>query len=669
MAEIKGITIELNGDSSGLIKAINKVRTEAKGFEKELGYINNSLKFNPKNVDLMKQKIAVLNDATKASGKNIEEMKKALAEMKAGGIDETNEEYRELQREIIRAESKQKAYNKELLKLKAAASTLGRAGAAMKDFGSKVESAGNALRGVSMAAAGIDAAIAGLAYKSGVAADDLNTLAKVTGISTQELQKYKAAADLVDVSVETIAKSQTKMKKSMLSAQQGSKNVGEAFKTLGVDIEDSNGHLRNQDDVFAEAIAALGKMQNETERDAIAMQIFGKSASELNPLIEDNGETFKRVADIFKNNNLELVDQETIDRANAFNDELDIIKATWGAALQSIGMQLAGYLAPAMEKIGGLIQKIAGWLSSLDPQVLAIIGVIAGVVAGLAPVLIIIGKLAAAIGSIMTLMSTLGVTLGAIAAHVGIVIGVIAALIAIGVLLYKNWDKIKEYAGIVKDWVVKKWTELKTAVANTFNAIKTTVTTVWANIKTSIVNTVTNIKNSIVNAFTSAKNTITSIFNVIKAVATGAWNGIKFAITHPIDAAVLAVKLAISRIKSFFSGLHLQLPHIKLPHFKLSGKLSLAPPSVPKLSIDWYKNGGIFTSPTIFAGSGVGVGEAGAEAVLPLKELWRQLDKRFATQGVTININAPQGMDVNALALEVQRRLIELEKRRTAAWA
>ena len=87
-----------------------------------------------------------------------------------------------------------------------------------------------------------------------------------------------------------------------------------------------------------------------------------------------------------------------------------------------------------------------------------------------------------------------------------------------------------------------------------------------------------------------------------------------------------------------------------------------------KNSID-YENGGIFTRPTIFAGAGVGVGEAGAEAVLPLKELWREMDKRFATQGVTININAPQGMDVNALASEVQRRLIELEKRRTAAWA
>jgi flavodoxin len=250
---------------------------------------------------------------------------------------------------------------------------------------------------------------------------------------------------------------------------------------------------------------------------------------------------------------------------------------------------------------------------------------------------------------------------------VGIVIGVIAALIAIGVLLYKNWDKIKEYAGIVKDCVVKTWTQLKTSVTNIFNAIKTTVTTVWTNIKTSISNVVTGIKTAIKNAFTSAKNTVSNIFNTIRTIAVGAWTGIKYAITHPIDAAVLAVKLAISKIKGFFSNLSLKLPHIKLPHFKLSGKLSLAPPSVPKLSIDWYKNGGIFTQPTIFGG--VGVGEAGAEAVLPLKKLWEEMDKRFMPQdNIVINVYGSQNMNVNQLAEEVQRRLVQLQRQKAKAF-
>ena len=679
---IKGITIEFQGDTTKLDKSLRDVNKSTKEIDKELKQVNNSLKFNPKNVELLSQKQSLLTKKVEETGQKLDLLKQKQAGMDSGDIEHTEAEYRELQREIIKAENQQKFYNAELKKVKAASSSLGQAAAKMKDLGAKATAAGNALKPLSAAGAAVDIALAGLAYKSGAAADDLNTLSKVTGIGVTELQKYKAASDLVDVSVEAIAKSQTKLKKNMLSAAQGFDTLtvaedgtvtggnatAKAFEELGVKVTDSNGNLRDQETVFQETIAALGQMKNETERDALAMQIFGKSATELNPLIEDNGETYKKVADIFNNNKLKLVDQETLDQANAFNDSIDTIKLTWSAALSQVGMQLVGYLAPAMEKIAEIAGKIAGWLSQLNPQVLTVIGIIAGVVAAIAPVLIIVGKVATGISAIMSLMSTLGVSLGAIAGPIGIVIGVIAALIAIGVLLYKNWDTIKAKATELKDWVVTKWTELKTAVTNIFTAIKTTVTTIWTNIKTSIVNTVTNINNSIVNAFTSAKDTITSIFNIIKAVATGAWNGIKFAITHPIDAAVLAVKLAISKIKSFFSGLKLQLPHIKLPHFKLSGKLSLAPPSVPKLSIDWYKTGGIFNSPTI-----AGIGEAGPEAVIPLDTLWKKLDKIAESNSgggnnVVINVHASPGMDVKALAREVEAVLVRQGEQRRAAW-
>lgn len=618
---IKGITIEFRGDTTQLSKAINQMRGEAKELDKELGYIKTALKFDPKNVNLLKQKMELLKQSTSKSKKDVEDLKKALEEMEKSGIDRTSAEYRELEREIAIAEAKQKSLNKEIRKLEASTSTLGQASQKMADFGNATTKAGESLRSLSMVAGAVDLALAGLTVKAGQTADDLNTMSKVTGISTAELQKYKYSADLLDVSVETIAKSQVKMKKSMYSAQQGSSAMAEAFATLGVAIEDSNGQLRNQDDVFTESIKALGQMENETERDAIAMQIFGKSASELNPLIEDNGETFQRVSDIFKNNNLEIVDQETIDKANQFQDALDTLKLTGMATLSTIGMQLAGYLAPAMEKIAEVLGKVMGWLSQLDPQVLTIIGIIAGVLAVLSPLLIVVGKIAFAISSIMTLASTLAPIIAGVGSTLLPIIGIIAGVIAIGVLLYKNWDTIKEYAGIVKDWVVEKFTALRDGIVNIFNSIKTTVTTVWNNIKT--------------------------------------------AITTPIQSAVDFIKKAIDKIKGFFSGLKIELPHIKLPHFKLTGSLSIIPPSVPKLSIDWYKNGGIFTNPTIF--QGVGVGEAGAEAVLPLKKLWDEMDKRF-NSGVVINVTASPGMDVNELAKEIERRLINSTKRQNYAW-
>ena len=180
MAEIKGITIPIKGDATELQQALGKIRTEAREVDKELGYINKSLKFNPKNVDLLRQKLAVLNTAADDNEKKINDMKAALDKLKKSGVDETSAEFRELQREIIKAESKQKAYNAEIKKLKGATSSLGQAAASMAAFGNNATKAGEALRGVSMAAAGIDAALGALAVKSGQAADDLVTLSKVT---------------------------------------------------------------------------------------------------------------------------------------------------------------------------------------------------------------------------------------------------------------------------------------------------------------------------------------------------------------------------------------------------------------------------------------------------------------------------------------------------------
>ncbi len=610
MAEVKGITIPIRGDATELSKALYKIRQEARDVDKELNYINKALKLDPKNVDLLRQKMAVLNKAAEENKTNIENMKKALAEMKAQGVSETSAEYRELQREIVKAEANQKKYNAELRQLEQSTSKLGQASAKMQEFGNKATQAGQALKGLSMAAAAVDAAIAALAVKSGQAADELITLSKTTGISTDDLQKYKAAADLVDVSVETIAKSQKKMKATAYQAAEGTGAAAEAYAKLGVSVVDSNGELRQQDAIFTDVIRALGQMENETERDAVAMQIFGKSASELNPLIEDGGETYERVAQIFANNGLEIVDQETLQRANEFNDSLDTIKATWGAAITQIGTKLAAYLAPAVEKIAQFLEKVAGWLSKLSPQALTIIGIIAGLVAGLAPALIIIGKLSMAISSIMALLPTIGPIIAAVSGPIGIVVAAIGGLIAVGVLLYKNWDTIKEKAAQVVAWVVDKWNALKDALA-----------TIGARIVENI--------------------------------------------TAPIKNAFEIIKAIVQKIKDVFSNLQINIPHIKTPHFSITPSGwqlgDLLKGIIPKLGIDWYKTGGIFNSPQV-----IGVGEAGPEAVIPIDKL---RDVLGGVGGITVNVYGSDNMSVDELALKVQEKIITLQNRRRQAWA
>lgn len=194
--------------------------------------------------------------------------------------------------------------------------------------------------------------------------------------------------------------------------------------------------------------------------------------------------------------------------------------------------------------------------------------------------------------------------------------------------------------GTIKNVISTVWTAIstkistvlntiKTVVSTVFNAIKSVASTVWNGIKSAISTVVDGIKSKVSSVFNAVKSTVTSVFNGIKSTTTSVWNGIKSAIITPIEAAKNTIKGIVDKITGFFSGMKISLPHIKLPHFSISGKLSIAPPSVPRLSIDWYKEGGIMTRPTLFGMNGMNLmagGEAGAEAILPLKNFYNQLE-------------------------------------------
>ena len=698
---VKGITIEFRGETTKLSSAIRQIDKETRGLDKELRNINTALKFNPTSIDLWRQKQTVLGEKIKESQEKLKLLKNEQARMDASGVDKNSAEYRNLQREIITTESKLKTFKGQLkevgnVKLRAVSEQF-------KQLGTNLTNAGQAMVPLSAAGAAVAGSLGILAVKSGQAADDLNTLSKVTGVSTQQLQLYKAGADLVDVSVETIAKSQQKLTKSMSSASGGTGKQAEAFKKLGVSVTNADGSLKSSDQVFNEVIKALGGVNNETERNALAMTLMGKSAMELNPLIEDGGKTYEQLAQTMAANNLKFVDQETLDGANRFNDALDTLKASGLATLQTLGTQLASYLAPAMETIAGALEKVLGWLSQLSPQTLTIIGVIASVIAVIAPLLLFLGKISFAISSITGLMSTLGLSFGAIAGPIGIAIAAIAAIITIGVLLYKNWDKIKAAAKAlfdkikttfesIKTAVINVWNTIKTAISNAWNAIKTTVSnainavkakvtsvftavlgkivTIWNKIHFTINMTILKIKLAVKNTFDKVKSNITTVFNNVLTKVKTIWGKIKEAITKPIEKAKETVQKAIDKIKDIINGAKLKLPHFKLPHFKIDG--GELPWGIggkgrkPSISVDWYAKGGIFDSASL-----IGVGEKGPEAVVPLDTLWKKLDNIAAASSgpaVQIVVNAAPGMDVNALAAEVERRLINSTNRRRLAW-
>lgn len=170
-------------------------------------------------------------------------------------------------------------------------------------------------------------------------ADEINTLSSVTGMSTESIQEYKYAAELVDVSFETLSGSMKKNIKSMSSAKDGAGDAAEAYKKLGVAVTDSEGNMRDSETVYWEAIDALGNIENETERDATAMTLFGKSATELNPLIETGTDNLNKLKTEAQEMGA-VMSQDSLDALSNFDDSLQKLKSGASAAKNALGTVL-----------------------------------------------------------------------------------------------------------------------------------------------------------------------------------------------------------------------------------------------------------------------------------------------------------------------------------------
>lgn len=290
--------------------------------------------------------------------------------------------------------------------------------------------------------------------------------------------------------------------------------------------------------------------------------LFGKSGDQIYNAVKNGSLDFRELSASAgdASGTLEQAFQQSLTPADQWQMTMNALKDTG----YEIGNTIMEYLQPAMEKLNEKIQAFSEWWSKLSPETKDMILKIAAIAAAVGPVVLILGKLATGIGAIISLVTTVAPMMAGLAGPIGIAIAAVAALIAIGVALYKNWDKIKAVAGKLKDWVVNKFTALKTAVSNIFN-------------------------------------------------------GIKDKMLAPIQKARDMIKKIIEKIKGFFN-FKAKIPKIKLPHFAIhpkGWKLSdLLEGVIPSLGIDWYAQGGIFKSPRV-----IGVGEAGPEAVLPIEKL------------------------------------------------
>lgn len=203
----------------------------------------------------------------------------------------------------------------------------------------------------------IETALIDLTKAAAGAADEILTLSTVTGISTDTLQEYAYAAELVDVSVETITDSQTKLIRSMSDAQSGTASQIEAFEKLGIAYTNADGTLRDSQTVYWEVIDALGEMTNETERDAAAMDLLGRSARELNPLIEAGSERMEELAKEARESGY-VMSSDMLNALGKVDDAMQKLNNTSEAAKNSIAAEFAPFLTDALMDIRDLVQGL-----------------------------------------------------------------------------------------------------------------------------------------------------------------------------------------------------------------------------------------------------------------------------------------------------------------------
>lgn len=241
---------------------------------------------------------------------------------------------------------------------------------------------GVAFAAVGTAAVGAGKALVDMSVEAAAFADEMITQSTVTGMTVESLQAYNYAADLVDVSMETLTGSMAKQIKSMSTARKGTGSIAEAYDQLGVKVTDSNGKLRDGEKVYWEVIDALGKVTNETERDAIAMQILGKSAQDLNPLIAQGSEGIAALTDEAQRMGA-VLSEDSISKLGAFDDSVQRLKQGSEAAQRVMGTVLLPQLQTLADDGTSLLGEFTTGLASAGGDFDKISEVIGETVGGL----------------------------------------------------------------------------------------------------------------------------------------------------------------------------------------------------------------------------------------------------------------------------------------------
>ena len=377
--ELRVMESEFRANAAGLGDWSN----DASGLEARMKSLNGQ-------IDLQQKKVNALSDEYGRVADEKGENSKAAQELQIK-LNKETETLNKMSNELKNSESKLQGMGEEADKTGKDVEQLGesekKAEKDTKSLGSALEGLKNVAAGVGKAVAAVGAAavgaVAGLAtmvVSASDAAGKLVDLSNQTGISVEQLQEMKYVGDQLGVPLETMEKSLTKLTKNMGDASEGTGTAVDAFEKLGISVTNSDGSLRDARVVYQEAIDALGGMSNETERDAAAMDLFGKSAMDLNPLIKAGADEISALTEEAHEIGA-VMDTEAVEGLESFGDSLASMKAGIQGNLGMIASAImptfqgivdlgSGY----MKEFAGIISGSEGDLSTAGPQLGDLLG-------------------------------------------------------------------------------------------------------------------------------------------------------------------------------------------------------------------------------------------------------------------------------------------------------
>lgn len=672
-AKIRGVTIELSGDTSGFTKALTNANKEIKNTQTQLSDVEKLLKLDPTNVDLLAQKQQLVTNAIGQSKDKLDTLNTALEQMKADGVDESSEAFMALQREVVATEQSMQTLSTES----------GTASTAMQGLAGDGDSASTALQGLadvgeptSTALGSIGEAAAAVSEKAGevaektkgisdaagtlvgklaemglgaiTSADDLATLSAQTGISTDTLQKFQFASDMVDVSTDTLTTAFKKMKIQM-------DKHPETFEALGVSVTDADGNFRDLESVFYDTVGALSQIEDGTARDLASMDVFGKGADDLATIIDDGGATLKEYSQKAEDLGL-ILDEDTIKSLTSTGDQVDTLKAQAEATMTQLGAQIITEMGPTLEGLLGTIQDIIAWIGTLDGDTLTIIATVGIAIAAISPVASMISGITTAVQGVSSAISFL---------VANPMVAVIAAVVGAVTIIATKGEEIKAALQGVDDFLqnifAKDWSEQFGIIGDVLNGFFATVEDIWTGIK---------------DTFTGVIDFIQSIFKGdwegawegVKNIFKGIWETFEGILKAPLNGMIGILNGLIDGLNWIIRGIN--SISVEIPDwvpFVGGNRIGFNLGEIGKLA--YLAKGGILSS-----GSAI-VGEAGPEMLTMTaggRAVVQPLTNNTTNQnygGVTLNVYATAGQSVQQLAQIIMDEIGDATRRQEASLA